>query len=188
MQLKYLEILHLLMRFYFGCQALINIPLEEGKTLIFFDEVQCCENIVTAIKFLVDDGRFRYILSGSLLGVELKDIRSVLKVGYMSIKEVFPLDFEEFVINLGISQSVLDKLRNFWDSRSEVDSVVHAKMMQLFRLYVVVGGMLKTAVAEYISTSNLNNVLNVQRDIVTLYRMDISKYAQRDKLKIKRDI
>lgn len=163
--------------------ALINIPLEEGKTLIFFDEVQCCENIVTAIKFLVDDGRFRYILSGSLLGVELKDIRSV-PVGYMSIKEVFPLDFEEFVINLGISQSVLDKLRNFWDSRSEVDSVVHAKMMQLFRLYVVVGGM-PAAVAEYISTSNLNNVLNVQRDIVTLYRMDISKYAQRDKLKIK---
>lgn len=97
---------------------------------------------MTAIKFLVDDGRFRYILSGSLLGVELKDIRSVL-MGYMSIKEVFPLDFEEFVINLGISQSVLDKLRNFWDSRSEVDSVVHAKMMQLFRLYVVVGGMLK---------------------------------------------
>lgn len=73
--------------------AITTTPMVPGETLIFFDEVQKCDNLITAIKFLVDDGRYRYILSGSLLGVELKDIKSE-PVGYMGIKEVFPLDFE----------------------------------------------------------------------------------------------
>ena len=76
--------------------TITNVPMIKGDTLIFFDEVQECPNIVTAIKFLVDEGSYRYILSGSLLGVELKDIRSV-PVGYMGVKEMFPLDFEEFI-------------------------------------------------------------------------------------------
>ena len=75
--------------------ALTDVPMEKGNTLIFFDEVQECKEIATAIKFLVDEGSYRYILSGSLLGVELKDIRSV-PVGYMTIYEMFPLDFFEF--------------------------------------------------------------------------------------------
>ena len=75
--------------------ALTDVPMEKGKTLIFFDEVQECKEIVTAIKFLVEEGSFRYILSGSLLGVELKDIRSI-PVGYMSIYEMFPMNFFEF--------------------------------------------------------------------------------------------
>lgn len=158
-------------------------PLEKGQTLIFFDEVQRCNNIVTAIKFLVDDGRYRYILSGSLLGVELKDINSH-PVGYMGIAEVFPLDFEEFIINIGVSEAIRNNLKDCWESRRPVDPIIHDKMMQLFRLYTIVGGM-PAAVAEYISTNNLNNVLNIQKDIVTLYRMDISQYSKHDKLKIK---
>ena len=75
--------------------ALTDVPMIPGETLIFFDEVQECPEIVTAIKFLVEDGQYRYILSGSLLGVELKDIRSV-PVGYLSILEMYPLDFREF--------------------------------------------------------------------------------------------
>ena len=73
--------------------ALTDTKLEPGSTLIFFDEVQECPEIVTAIKFLVDEGSYRYVMSGSLLGVELKDLRSV-PVGYMAEKEMFPLDFE----------------------------------------------------------------------------------------------
>ena len=76
--------------------ALTDIPMEKDRTMIFFDEVQECREIVTAIKFLVEEGSYRYILSGSLLGVELKDIRSV-PVGYMSIYEMFPMDFFEFL-------------------------------------------------------------------------------------------
>ncbi len=163
--------------------AITSIPMEPGETLIFFDEVQKCDNLVTAIKFLVEDGRFRYILSGSLLGVELKDIKSQ-PVGYMGIKEVFPIDFEEFIINLGVSEAVRENLRECWERRKAVDSLVHEKMMQLFRLYLVVGGM-PAVLAEYKESNNVNTVMRVQRDIITLYRMDISQYAQKDKLKIK---
>lgn len=157
--------------------------MEAGETLIFFDEVQCCDDIVTAIKFLVDDGRFRYILSGSLLGVELKDIRSN-PVGYMGVKEVFPLDFEEFALNMGVSDHVLDSVRQCWQRRQVVDDMVHEKMLELFRLYTVVGGM-PAAVAEYKQSNNLDTVVRVQKDIVSLYRMDITRYAESDKLKIK---
>ena len=90
--------------------ALTDVPMIPGETLIFFDEVQECPEIVTAIKFLVEDGQYRYILSGSLLGVELKDIRSV-PVGYLSILEMYPLDFREFCEANRVSQTVMDKLK-----------------------------------------------------------------------------
>ncbi|MBD5303818.1 MAG: ATP-binding protein [Bacteroides sp.] len=163
--------------------AFVNIPLVPDETLIFFDEVQRCENIITAIKFLVDDGRFRYILSGSLLGEELKDIRSV-PVGYMGVKEVFPLSLEEFLINVGVGDNVLSLLRYSFENRVEVDNMVNDRMLQLFRLYTIVGGM-PAAVESYLDTKNLNDVMITQRDIVDLYRMDISQYADRDKLRIK---
>lgn len=145
--------------------------------------MQACNNLLTAIKFLVDDGRYRYILSGSLLGVELNDIKSE-PVGYMGIKEMFPLDFEEFIINMGVADTVIAKLRECWERRKSVDEIVHEKMMQLFRLYLVAGGM-PAAVAEYKRSNNLNTVMQVQQDIIALYRRDISKYADRDKLHIK---
>ena len=91
--------------------ALTDVPMEKGKTLIFFDEVQECKEIVTAIKFLVEEGSFRYILSGSLLGVELKDIRSI-PVGYMSIYEMFPMNFFEFCRANRVSQRVMDNLQS----------------------------------------------------------------------------
>jgi len=163
--------------------AITTTPMVPGETLIFFDEVQVCDNLLTAIKFLVDDGRYRYILSGSLLGVELNDIKSE-PVGYMGIKEMFPLDFEEFIINMGVADTVIAKLRECWEQRKSVDEIVHEKMIQLFRLYIVAGGM-PAAVAEYKRSNNLNTVMQVQQDIIALYRRDISKYADRDKLHIK---
>lgn len=163
--------------------ALVSEPLIPGETLIFFDEVQECKDIVTAIKFLVDDGTYRYILSGSLPGVELKDIKSE-PVGYMGIKEMFPLDFEEFCLNLGVNPTVLEALKESWLKEKEVDGIVHAKMLELFRLYLVVGGM-PAAVVKYKDTNNLQTVMTEQQDIIALYRRDISKYAERDKLTIK---
>lgn len=167
----------------FRLSALADKPLVPGETLVFFDEVQVCPEIVTAIKFLVDEGSYRYILSGSLLGVELKDLRSE-PVGYMGVRTMYPLCFEEFALNLGVDRSVIDRLREKWEKRETVDEVVHNKFMELFRLYLVVGGM-PAPVASYIESNNLMNVLTVQRDIVELYRRDISKYAETDKLVIK---
>ena len=160
--------------------ALTDIPMEKGKTLIFFDEVQECKEIVTAIKFLVDEGSYRYILSGSLLGVELKDIRSV-PVGYMVIYEMFPMDFFEFCRANRVSEQILEKLKDCFEKRISIDPLIHEKMMDLFRLYLIVGGMPAT-VQRYMDTNNLNEVLRVQQGIVQLYKKDIAKYDPEEKL------
>lgn len=162
--------------------AITTVPLIKGETLIFFDEVQQCPEMVTAIKFLVDEGSYRYILSGSLLGVELKDLRSE-PVGYMGVKELFPLDFEGFITGIGISEHVIASLRSAWESRTAVDGFVHSKLMELFRLYLVVGGM-PAAVSKYIETNNLQEVMTVQQDIIRLYKRDIAQYDPANKLYI----
>lgn len=162
--------------------AITTKPLIKGETLIFFDEVQKCPDIVTAIKFLVDEGSYRYILSGSLLGVELNDLRSE-PVGYMGVKDMYPMDFEEFISCVGINQQVIDSLRTAWQSRTPVDEFVHSKIMELFRLYLVVGGM-PAAVSKYIETNNLQEVMAVQKDIIKLYKRDIAQYDSNNKLGI----
>ena len=166
----------------FRLSAMTTIPLIKGETLIFFDEVQKCPEMVTAIKFLVDEGSYRYILSGSLLGVELKDLRSE-PVGYMGIKDMYPLDFEEFISCVGINDKIIDSLRNAWESRVAVDEFVHSKIMELFRLYLVVGGM-PAAVSKYVESNNLQAVMAVQQDIIRLYKRDIAQYDPDNKLYI----
>ena len=162
--------------------AITTKPLIKGETLIFFDEVQKCPDIVTAIKFLVDEGSYRYILSGSLLGVELNDLRSE-PVGYIGVKDMYPMDFEEFISCVGINQQVIDSLRTAWQNRTPVDEFVHSKIMELFRLYLVVGGM-PAAVSKYIETNNLQEVMAVQKDIIKLYKRDIAQYDSNNKLGI----
>ncbi len=162
--------------------AIAEQPLIPGKTLIFFDEVQECRELVTAIKFLVDEGSYRYILSGSLLGVDLKDIRSA-PVGYMDVFEMYPLDFEEFALANGVSGRVIDSLRSAYQDRVPVDAVVHERMMDLFRLYLIVGGM-PSVVTRYLRTNNLQEVLREQQAILRLYRQDIAKYDPENKLYI----
>lgn len=160
--------------------ALTDVPMIPGETLIFFDEVQECPEIVTAIKFLVEDGQYRYILSGSLLGVELKDIRS-MPVGYLSILEMYPLDFREFCRANRVSQTVMDNLKECFEKKQPVDELIHEKMMELFRLYLIVGGM-PAVVDAYIRTNNLKEVLRIQQGIVQLYYKDIAKYDKDNKL------
>ena len=160
--------------------AIADKPLIPGQTLIFFDEVQECPEIVTAIKFLVEEGSYRYILSGSLLGVDLKDIRSV-PVGYMDIVQMYPLDFEEFALANRVSPNVIDALREAFEEKRPVDAVVHERMMALFRLYLVVGGM-PAAVMKYLETNNLRDVIGEQQAIIALYKKDIARYDPKEKL------
>lgn len=162
--------------------AITATPLIKGETLIFFDEVQKCPEIVTAIKFLVDEGSYRYILSGSLLGVELTDLRSE-PVGYMGVKDMYPLDFEEFISCVGVNENVISSLRDAWNRRMPADEFIHAKIMELFRLYLVVGGM-PAAVSKYIESNNLQEVMAVQQDIIRLYKRDIAQYDPDNKLYI----
>ena len=160
--------------------AIADKPLIPGQTLIFFDEVQECPEIVTAIKFLVEEGSYRYILSGSLLGVDLKDIRSV-PVGYMDIVQMYPLDFEEFALANRVSPNVIDALREAFEEKRPVDAVVHERMTALFRLYLVVGGM-PAAVMKYLETNNLRDVIGEQQAIIALYKKDIARYDPEEKL------
>lgn len=162
--------------------AFIRRKLVPGKTLIFFDEVQECDEMVTAIKFLVDEGSYRYVMSGSLLGVELKDLRSV-PVGYMGELEMYPLDLEEFAKALGIGEEVMGHLKECYENQTKVDEFIHKKMLELVTLYMIVGGM-PSAVQKYLDTNNLRNVLNEQRDIIRTYKRDITKYEKERKLQI----
>ncbi len=154
--------------------------LVPSDTLVFFDEIQECPEIVTAIKFLVEDGSYRYIMSGSLLGVELKDVRS-FPVGYMDIIQMYPMDFEEFLIANGVSREVIDTLAEAFRRHYPIDDFIHQKMLELFRLYLVVGGM-PAVVKKYIDTNNIYEVESQQRSIIELYKKDISKYDQEHKL------
>ena len=163
--------------------AFTDKPLVVGETLIFFDEVQKCPEIVTAIQFLVDDGRYRYIMSGSLLGVELNNLRSV-PVGYMDIKDMYPLDLEEFMWAVGVNENVILKLKESWANNVPVDEFIHNKMMDVFRLYLIVGGM-PAAVMSYKDNNNLQDVMASQREIIKLYRKDISQYDTQRQLRIK---
>ena len=162
--------------------AIAGEKMIPGKTLIFFDEIQAAKEIVTAIKFLVEDNSYSYILSGSMLGVELKNLRSV-PVGYMDIVEMYPLDFEEFALANGVSSRVIDSLRDAFEERRPVDQIVHNKMTSLFELYLIVGGM-PAAVGKYLETNNLSEVLREQRSIMELYKMDISQHDPDHKLYI----
>lgn len=141
--------------------------LIKGSTLVFFDEVQECPEIVTAIKFLVEEGSYRYVLSGSLLGVEIKNLRSA-PVGYMDVKDMYPLDLEEFATAVGINDRIIDALRKHFTEGTAVDEFIHEKMMEVFRLYLIVGGM-PAAVDKYLATNNLQDVMAEQQAIIRLY-------------------
>ena len=156
--------------------------LIKGSTLVFFDEVQECPEIVTAIKFLVEEGSYRYILSGSLLGVEIKNLRSA-PVGYMDVKDMYPLDLEEFAAAVGINDRIIEALRNHFADGTVVDDFIHEKMMEIFRLYLIVGGM-PAAVDKYLTTNNLQEVMAEQQAIIRLYKQDIAKYDPNHKLYI----
>lgn len=149
------------------------------ETVVFFDEIQKCPEIVTKIKFLVEEGSFKYVMSGSLLGVELKGIMSV-PVGYLTVLRMYPMDFEEFMIANSVSKTTLEMLKAKFETCQPVDEFIHQKLLSLFFIYLIVGGM-PDAVKIYIATKDIREVDKVQRDIVALYKEDFSQYESEDK-------
>lgn len=149
------------------------------ETVVFFDEIQKCPEIVTKIKFLVEEGSFKYVMSGSLLGVELKGIASV-PVGYLTVLRMYPMDFEEFMIANNVSKTTLEMLKEKFETCQPVDEFIHQKLLSLFFIYLIVGGM-PDAVKTYIATKDIREVDKVQRDIVALYKEDFSQHESEDK-------
>lgn len=149
-------------------------PFQRGKTFLFFDEIQECKELATRIKFWVDEGSFRYIFSGSLLGVELKDIRSA-PVGYLTTYTMFPLDFEEFLQLYNFTDALRSSLYDAFTHRTPVNDTVHQRMMQIFSMYLNVGGM-PAAVARFQETRNLEDVISEHEDIILQYKKDFTHY------------
>ena len=159
-------------------------PMEPGETLIFFDEVQECPNVRTAIKFLVEDGRFDYVESGSLLGTRDKQIKSY-PVGFEEIFRMYPMDFEEFLWANGGQDATIQYLETCFRTKMQVLPAVHDTMNKLFYSYIVVGGM-PDVVQTYVDTHDIGKVITLQTSLLEQYRQDISKYADdHDKMKIK---
>ena len=153
-------------------------PMIAGKTVIVIDEVQQCPNVMTFIKYLVQRGDFRYILTGSLLGVALESIDS-LPVGYVEQIQMHPLDFEEFCWANGVAPSVFDMLKDCLQQEEELPGYLYDRLLDLFHQYVVVGGM-PDAVKTFLATRNIDEVRKIHRDLHSLYRDDIAKYAPSD--------
>ncbi len=150
-----------------------------GKTILFFDEIQKYKEIITKIKFLVEDKRYRYILSGSLLGVELVNLKSA-PVGYLKSLQMYPLDFEEFLQLFQISDAAFESLKEAYHNREAVDEIIHKKMLQLFHLYLIIGGM-PAAVEKYRQTENIDAVMEEHEAILQQYKLDFTQYEAENK-------
>ena len=154
-------------------------PFVKGKTFLFFDEIQEFKELTTKIKFWVEEGSFRYVFSGSLLGVELKNIKSA-PVGYLTTLTMYPLDFEEFLQLYNFTNDLRTVLYSCFAERKPVNDAVHERMMQIFNMYLNVGGM-PSAVDKFRETRNLEDVIAEHNDIVVQYKKDFTRYESEKK-------
>lgn len=173
--------------------AMINgVNLIKGNTLIFLDEIQACGNARTALKFLAEDGRFDVITSGSLLGLtygedddENTEVPLSVPTGYEMFLMMYSLDFEEFLWAEGYENSI-PYLKEFFDKKEKVPSVLNDKFETLFREYMVVGGM-PEVVSDYVENHDFTRVSAIQEKILENYRFDIAKHAKgAEKIKVRK--
>ena len=150
-----------------------------GKTIFFFDEIQRYKEIVTKIKFLVEDKRYRYILSGSLLGVEIINLKSA-PVGYLQTLNMYPMDFEEFLQIFNVDETIINNLRNCFITKTKVDEIIHNKIMEMFNIYLIIGGM-PAAGERYRNTENIDDVMEEHRAIIEQYKLDFTQYEEENR-------
>lgn len=161
-----------------------NVNLIPHKTIIFLDEIQACERAITALKFLAIAGNYDIICSGSLLGIAYKRVES-FPVGYIERLEMNSLDFEEFCWANGMNENSIKDLKEYFEQKKPVPIATHNKMMELFKEYIVIGGM-PEVVNKFVTNHNFATSLAIQKEILNGYKDDIVKYAiNDDKAKIR---
>ena len=171
--------------FYLAVSMLAGDRMKEKEnTLIFIDEIQAYPHLLTLLKFLAQDDRFTYIASGSLLGVTLAQTASI-PMGSIRMVRMFPLDFEEFLYANGMNALVVSSLRKKYERQESLDEATHAKVLDMFRKYLLVGGM-PDAVNAFVAEKNIQRVRQIQSEIYAYYAADASKYDDGRKLKIRR--
>ena len=161
-----------------------NKMKNKENTLIFIDEIQAYPHLLTLLKFLSQDNKFTYIASGSLLGVTLSQTTSI-PMGSIRKVRMFPLDFEEFLYANGMNELAISSMRKKFERFEALDESMHNKMLDLFRKFLLVGG-LPDAVNAYLETKNIQAVRDIQDEIHDYYAADASKYDDEMKLKIRR--
>lgn len=158
--------------------------VQPGEVLVFLDEVQEAQNLVTLSKYLVQDGRFPLIMSGSMLGVELNHVKS-FPVGFLREEVMFPLDFLEFCSALSVPDSVIGMLEERFHARVPIEQSIHDRLINIFRLYTVIGGMPKACQTYLDNNYDLGAMRAEQESLVELYREDIAKHAGDRVLQVK---
>lgn len=159
---------------------------EKENTLVFIDEIQAYDHLLTLVKFLMQEKKFTYIASGSLLGVTLKNTQSV-PIGSLDIQHMYPMDFEEFLYANGVGNLAIEAMRDSFNNSQALSDSMHNKMMDLFKKYLLVGG-LPRAVEVFVENRNVVEFRSIQNEIHGLYGIDASKYEEEHdkKLKIRR--
>ncbi|MBR4118906.1 MAG: ATP-binding protein [Bacteroidales bacterium] len=159
---------------------------DKSNTLVFIDEIQAYDHLLTLVKFLMTENKFTYIASGSLLGVTLKNTQSV-PIGSLEIQHMYPMDFEEFLYANGVGEVVIEAMRESFDKQQPLSDTMHDKMIDLFKKYLLVGGLPK-AVETFIESRNVVEFRSIQKGTHDLYGIDASKYEAENnkKLKIRR--
>lgn len=157
---------------------------DKTDTLIFLDEIQSYPHLMTLLKFLNQESRYRFIASGSQLGVALSETPSV-PLGSVTIAQMYPLDFEEFLWATGISKEWIENIREHFIHEQSLDESTHNILLKRFQYYLLVGG-LPEAINNYLADRNMVRVRQTHRDIHNLYRIDASQYDEGHKLKIRK--
>lgn len=163
-----------------------NKMKEKNNTLVFIDEIQAYDHFLTLVKFLMKEKKFTYIASGSLLGVTLKNTQSV-PIGSLDVQHMYPMDFEEFLYANGVGEVAIDAMRESFNNNRALSDTMHDKMLDLFRKYLLVGGLPK-AVETFVESRNVVEFRSIQKEALDLYGVDASKYEEEHnkKLKIRR--
>ncbi len=170
--------------FYLNLSTVAGNQLKDKhNTLVFIDEIQAYDHLLSMVKFLKQDDRFNYIASGSQLGITLKETPTV-PVGSITIKNMYPLDFEEFLWANGVGEEAIGIMESKIRRRESLSEALHNKMMDLFKKYLLVGG-LPDAVNSFVERKNIVEVRDIQREIHHLYRLDAARYEQESQRKLK---
>lgn len=156
----------------------------KSNTLVFLDEIQSYPHLMTMLKFLNQESRYRFIASGSQLGIALSETPSV-PLGSVTIEQMYPLDFEEFLWATGIGEEWIDNIREHFIHEQALDESTHNILLKRFQYYLLVGG-LPEAINNYLADRNMVRVRQTHRDIHNLYRIDASQYDEEHKLKIRK--
>lgn len=173
--------------FYMALSVVAGDKMKErGNTLVFIDEIQAYDHLLTLVKFLMQERRFTYIASGSLLGVTLRRTQSV-PMGSLDVEHMYPMDFEEFLIANNVGAMAIDVMRESFRKNEGLSGAMHNKMMDLFKKYLIVGGLPK-AVSTFVESRNIMEIRSVQTEVHDLYEVDCTKYEEEHnrRLKIRR--